>query len=395
MEWRNQLPRRPRRVSTAFAILVLGASLAHASCYSELPEWQPEAGRRGSEDVAPAAGDAGKDAAARAGPEDLGSPELLASLDVADVAEAPLDVPTVPDVWEDAAPLLDLPASPEIEDATEPESEVQAPPEEVVVPPPDVESPPAVGPAGQFTRTVNVDGVTRTYQLFVPQSAVDAMAKGPVPLLIAFHGAGDNGANFILATDLTGAASSNAFVLAGPNGYNAGWFVQYQEGWPGTDGHETSLQNDAELALRIIEETELDYWVDPGRLYAVGHSRGGGLVGLLAILSGGMNIASGPWKTPFAAYGINAGYDAAGGQISHALASPKRPVWLIHGTADGGVPYSYGAGFAAGLEAAGWDVTFTTVQGGGHTWLWRPQYGQTNQDLWDYFMSCAGDQVQP
>jgi len=36
-------------------------------------------------------------------------------------------------------------------------------------------------------------------------------------------------------------------------------------------------------------------------------------------------------------------------------------------------------------------LTFTTVGGAAHTWLWRPQYGQTNLDLWDFFLSDATD----
>jgi len=254
---------------------------------------------------------------------------------------------------------------------------------------PEVSGPPPLGPAGQFSLGMNVDGVNRTYQLFVPQSALQAMAAGPVPMLFAYHGAGDSAANFIAATELTGAASSNAFVLAAGDGYNAGWFVQYEEGWPGTDGNESSLQNDAEMTLRILDEVGEEYWIDTKRVYAVGHSRGAGLAGLLAMLSGGMGLSSGTWISPFAAYGINAGYDAAGGSISAGLAFPKRPIWEIHGTADGVVPYSYGAGFAAALEAAGWTVTFTSVQGAGHKWLWRPQYGQTNQDLWSFFLANA------
>lgn len=39
--------------------------------------------------------------------------------------------------------------------------------------------------------------------------------------------------------------------------------------------------------------------------------------------------------------------------------------------------------------AGGWDVTFTPVEAGGHAWLWRSTYGQTNQDLWNWFAANA------
>ncbi|RLB66185.1 MAG: hypothetical protein DRI90_00010 [Deltaproteobacteria bacterium] len=249
------------------------------------------------------------------------------------------------------------------------------------------EPPPIIGPAGQFNLQINVDGVSRSYVLNVPQSAVDTMASGPVPILFALHGAGDNASNFIAATGLTTTASDNGFVLVGPNGYNAGWFVQENEGWPGSDGHSSSLQNDTQLLLDIMAETALSYYLDPQRRYAVGHSRGAGFTGLLATTSGQTTIASGPYQSPFAAYAINAGYDPAQGAIDPALAVPKRPVWLIHGSADSVVPTSYGQSFANALTAAGWDATWTLVSGASHTWLWKSAYGQTNQDLWAFFAS--------
>jgi len=251
------------------------------------------------------------------------------------------------------------------------------------------EPPPTLGPAGHFTLKIQVDGVSRNYVLDVPQSAVNQMASGPVPMLFAFHGAGDSASNFVAATKLASTAATNAFVVATPDGYNKGWFVQKNEGWPGSDGNNTSLQNDIQFALDILTETGLSYYIDAKRLYAVGHSRGAGFTGLLATTSGQMMIASGAYQSPFAAYGVNAGYDPTQGAVDPAQTTPKRPVWIIHGNGDSVVPLSYGKGFADALKAAGWDVTWTSVPSGPHTWLWRSQYGQTNQDLWDYFASHA------
>jgi len=249
--------------------------------------------------------------------------------------------------------------------------------------------PDELGPAGRFTETIDVDGVERTYVLYVPESAVDAMGEEPVPILFAFHGAGDTGDSFIAATGLEGTASNNAFVLVGPEGYNHGWFVQSDEGWPGADGYETSLENDLQLVLDVIEATNASYWLDRDMIYSVGHSRGAGFTGLLAILSGTYPISSGTWESPCAAYGVNAGYDATGGNVDPAGAEPKRPVWIIHGTNDSVVPYSYGEDFYTALDTAGWDVTFTPVDGAGHTWLWSSMWGQTDQDLWDWFAANA------
>jgi len=252
-------------------------------------------------------------------------------------------------------------------------------------------SPVEIGPAGSFDESIEVDGISRSYTLFVPQSAVDAMAFEPVPLLFGLHGAGDTGANFIGATRLTDLAVDNAFVVVGPDGYNHGWFVQPNEGWPGADGESSSLPNDLALLLTLLDEISSAYWVDDQRIYTVGHSRGAGMSGLCATLSSQEETALGPYVSPFAAHGVNAGYDPYNGSLPLANSQPKRPLWIIHGTADTGVPYSYGEAFAADLEASGWDVTFTPIQGAGHNWLWQASYGQTDQDLWDWFMGFTAD----
>jgi predicted esterase len=250
----------------------------------------------------------------------------------------------------------------------------------------DTDQPDVIGPAGQTTEYITVDGMNRNYQLYVPDSAVTAMADSPVPVLITLHGAGDTGQNFIAATGLTGNADSNAYVLLGPQGYNNGWFVQEDEGWPSTDGYPTSLQNDAELLLRMLALTSYDYWIDVDSLYLAGFSRGAGATGLLAMFSGSLGIDSGTWVSPFAAYGIDAGYDATGGTEDLTMADPKRPIWIIHGTSDGVVPHWAGEEFAEELEIAGWDVLFTSITGAGHAWLWQSSYGYSNQDMWDWFL---------
>jgi len=247
----------------------------------------------------------------------------------------------------------------------------------------------SIGPAGEFQTQMNVDGVSRSYELVVPDSAVAAMQGGRVPVLIGLHGAGDTGSNFIHATQLTATASSNGFVLLGPDGYNAGWFVQSNEGWPGADGNPDSLPNDIDFMLQMLDELKADYCIDSNALFAVGHSRGAGFTGLLATVSGQVTTALGPYESPFAAYAVNAGYDPYGGSLDFSTSSPKRPIWVIHGTGDSNVPYSYGEDFADDLDAAGWDATFTPVNGAGHTWLFQPGYSQDNQDLWDYFMANA------
>jgi poly(3-hydroxybutyrate) depolymerase len=237
---------------------------------------------------------------------------------------------------------------------------------------------------GTYSESVAVDGITRTYVIHVPATAVASMATGRVPFLIALHGAGDTGSNFISATRLTDLAAANAFVVVGPDGYNRGWFIQASEGWPGTDGNTTSINNDIDYMQTLIEIGYDTYGIDRNRIYACGHSRGAGMTGLLASQSNRVTTSMGLYTSPFAAYVVNAGYDAYGGSFDLTLSTPRRPVWIIHGTSDGVVPFSMGEEFATDLEAAGWDVTFTSVSAG-HTWLFQSSTGYSNQDMWDFF----------
>jgi poly(3-hydroxybutyrate) depolymerase len=269
----------------------------------------------------------------------------------------------------------DVPVDPTAEEAGMPDGEDDAEPDGIeVLPDP-----------GTYRETVTVDGMTRSYVIVVPETAVAAMPSGRVPFLIGLHGAGDTGENFINATGLTALAAANAFVVVGPDGYNRGWFVERAEGWPGTDGNDTSLQNDIDYMFELIDIGYSTYGIDRNRIYVTGHSRGAGMTGLLAIGSGHFTTTRGTYESPFAAYVVNAGYDATGGGITMSVSRPKRPIWVIHGTADSTVPYSAGESFATALTAAGWDCTWTSVAGAGHTWLFQSSMGQTNQDLWDYF----------
>ena len=92
-------------------------------------------------------------------------------------------------------------------------------------------------------------------------------------------------------------------------------------------------------------------------------------------------------ESPFAAYAISAGFDMFGGQIDSSKSSPKRPVWIMHGTADQGVPYSQGQDLAQSLQTNGWPVTFTSISGAPHDWLWRTEYQHSNQELFTWFLN--------
>jgi poly(3-hydroxybutyrate) depolymerase len=247
-----------------------------------------------------------------------------------------------------------------------------------------------IGPAGDVAKHVTIDGVARSYQLHVPSSATTAMQNGNVPLLVGLHGAGDTGDNFITATLLKQTADQDAFVLLGPDAYDGGgggaWFLHDNEGWPNGSN---SLSNDVSFILRMLADTASAYRIDTKRMFVCGFSRGAGFTGGWAILSDNAQLAKAAninVESPFAAYGVSAGFDMFGGQIDASQSSPKRPMWIMHGTADQAVPFSMGQTLSQSMQKAGFTTTFTPIQNAPHGWMWRSQYGHTNQELWDWFM---------
>jgi polyhydroxybutyrate depolymerase len=75
--------------------------------------------------------------------------------------------------------------------------------------------------SGTLTKkTIEVDGLTRTYRTYVPQG----LAKG-APLVVVMHGSGENGARIRIETgygfDRT--ADSHGFAVVYPNAYEGDW----------------------------------------------------------------------------------------------------------------------------------------------------------------------------
>ena len=89
--------------------------------------------------------------------------------------------------------------------------------------------------------------------------------SAPMPLIIALHGRGDAGANFLLSTGLDVAP---AFAAA-PTGV--------QGAWAGASYAETTYGQDSTAIMAIIEDVQRTHAIGPGRVYLAGFSNGGGL----------------------------------------------------------------------------------------------------------------------
>ena len=125
--------------------------------------------------------------------------------------------------------------------------------------------------------TLTVDGQTRTALVHVPPGA----AKGTLPVVFAFHGHGGNSRNAVEkfgvnrlwpeAISVYPQGLPTVGARTDPAGDRSGW--QKREGELG--------DRDLHFFDALLARIEKDHPVDPKRIYATGHSNGGGFTYLL------------------------------------------------------------------------------------------------------------------
>jgi polyhydroxybutyrate depolymerase len=139
---------------------------------------------------------------------------------------------------------------------------------------------PTIAPAADGplqSRSVAIGDGKRDYQLFVPGR------KGPMPLVIALHGGGGNGAQLAKSAGLIEKAQKEGFILALPEGsarfaklqtWNAGGCCAYAM---------KQKIDDVGFIRALIDDLERTQPVDPKRVYVVGMSNGGMMTQRVAI----------------------------------------------------------------------------------------------------------------
>ena len=157
--------------------------------------------------------------------------------------------------------------------------------------------------------------------------------EDPLPLLIAYHGAGDNGSNFKLGAGFDKQADQHGFIVAYPSASGSNWAEGCNCIRPDLDGID-----DLGFTDEVISLVDEKYNIDRGRVYASGYSQGGFFVHRLACER----------ASRFA------GVATVGSLISEPMAqicNPSRPMdfLMMNGTADGSVPFT---GIQGGLESA-------------------------------------------
>jgi polyhydroxybutyrate depolymerase len=242
-----------------------------------------------------------------------------------------------------------------------------------------------------FTR-LSFQGRNRSYMAHVPPCAADA---GAMPVVLNFHGGGGNGETAEIAYGLNRKAETHCFIAVHPNGTpseaGSDGRLQYWNGGDALSIKEIDqTADDVGFIRAVIADLSARHPVDRKRIFATGISNGAWMVQRLACEASDLVAAIAP---------------VAGG-LAVSTCAPPRPVPVIHfhGTADPGWPFEGGAAcftdtqrtpareVVAGWRArngcgadpassdshgaaqcdtwscaAGSEVRFCVIEGGGHT----------------------------
>jgi polyhydroxybutyrate depolymerase len=280
------------------------------------------------------------------------------------------------------------------------------------------------GQAGDFTKSVSVAGVTRTYLLHVPASYESASAS---PVVLLFHGGGGTAATISNVTGgFSALADRSGFIAVYPESVSGNW----------DDGRETITDhtNDVAFTAALLDAVAIEYRVDARRVYAAGISNGGMMSHrlacelssrLAAIAAVAANIPSAITATCLPARALpvamfsgtadplmpyNGGAVAGGGVGGTVLSAPETAsLWAAKNQA-GNTPQVTALpdtitgdgtttdllGYTSGTGAG--EVALYRINGGGHTWPGGTQYypasfiGPVSQDfsandaIWAFFV---------
>ncbi len=182
--------------------------------------------------------------------------------------------------------------------------------------------------AGETTRILTHDEIERSYILYIPPSLNSTQ---PASVVLAFHGGGSNAENAIRMTDFNSRADEEGFIVVYPNG--TGRLEDKILTWNGGTCCGYAQENnvdDVGFVRAIIADLQTIASLDTKRIYATGISNG-------AIMS---------YRLACKASDIFAAVAPVAGTLNYAQCQPEEPISIIHfhGTEDGHVPYTGGAG---------------------------------------------------
>jgi polyhydroxybutyrate depolymerase len=256
---------------------------------------------------------------------------------------------------------------------------------------------------GTYDEQIVSAGQTRQYRLHIPSAYQPGI---PVPLLFGFHGAGSTGLEFEHYSGFSVLADQANFIAVYPQGLPQG--LGDLSNWDTLPDSQ-----DVPFVRNLLDSLEVRCSIDPQRVFASGHSRGGGMANRLGCDLSDRIAAIGP---------VSGDYENSGD------CAPTRPVPVVafHGTADPAIPYNgfglpgeihesytrigipiptwaaswaerndcspkpsivFQQGQVSGQEwgncRSGADVLLYTVNGGTHAW---PAAVDAARMIWDFFV---------
>ena len=175
---------------------------------------------------------------------------------------------------------------------------------------------PSAGNLEECTRGDHFDemqsgGQTRQYLLHVPAAY---KPETPAPLVLVFHGAGIGAERFVSYSHFSTVADRDGFLVVYPQGRGE------KPVWDPSPGSQ-----DVQFVRDLLDSLQRRCEIDANRIYATGHSNGGGMVHRLGCELADRIAAIGP---------VSGAYSSGGCRPSRPV-----PVFAIHGTADPVVPY--------------------------------------------------------
>ncbi|MET0283524.1 MAG: PHB depolymerase family esterase [Polyangiales bacterium] len=191
--------------------------------------------------------------------------------------------------------------------------------------------------AGMHAGTLQVDGLTRRYQLYVPNKHI----ANP-PLLVLLHGSRMTGEDLRRATGYAfdRLADEHGFVAVYPDGYKRRW----NDCRAGGRYAARRLQlDDVGYVLQLVDGLQKSAGVDPARVFLAGYS-GGGQLAFRVALEHPERVAG------IAAFSANLPADE--NWACSAVGKPV-PTLLINGTLDRINPYAGGRTSVFGFATRG------------------------------------------
>ncbi|HPN12845.1 MAG TPA: PHB depolymerase family esterase, partial [Spirochaetota bacterium] len=179
--------------------------------------------------------------------------------------------------------------------------------------------------AGDWKLTVDQDGITRTVYVHIPSCYTGATAA---PLVLSWHGYMDTAQGQSDADGFMVKADEECFIVAYPEGYGTAGLESWNAGEACCGSAVDKDLDDVQLARDIVTLLSGRCNIDAARVYAHGHSNGGGMAHRLGREASDVFAAVSPKSMPVLVPG--------------SLPVRAVPVIQFHGTADSTISYDGG-----------------------------------------------------